>query len=146
MPINALEYPSTRYKCFIVVGMKTLFILIVVGLMVVTARAAEIQGGMEIYTPAYFNSLIMKDKNHPSYDFWFDKAANRGRGLYVINVDYKSAPPAKDVVALMKDMISFVATNYPPREVLCMSFVKGEASHLVDGDSALFFDPANRRI
>jgi hypothetical protein len=62
MPINALEYPSTRYKCFIVVGMKTLFILIVVGLMVVTARAAEIQGGMEIYTPAYFNSLIMKDK------------------------------------------------------------------------------------
>ena len=116
-------------------------------LMLLTSVAfAGTEGRDERYTVPYFDGLIMKATGHPSYEFMLMKSENKGAGLYYISLDYKVLPQEITVTALMRTMVTYVASNYPPREILCMVFLNGDAAHIVDGDSSLFYNPETKQL
>ena len=110
------------------------------------ATSSRVETGTEMYTVPAFDKMIADDPQHPSYSFWLDKGSDKGRGLYVLQLDYPTLPPSDDAVAQMKAMISYVTTNYPPRQILCTVFENGKTAHIVDGDSSLCFDPESGKI
>jgi hypothetical protein len=97
--------------------------------------------GIERHTVPYFDALITKEPTHPSYDFVLPPG-----GVYLIELDYKTAPDPDAAFSLMTNMIWFVANNYPPKEILGMVFLNGEATSIIDGDSSLYYDPQTRKI
>lgn len=107
---------------------------------------AGTEGRDERYAVPYFDGLIMKATGHPSYEFILMKSENKGAGLYYISLDYKLLPQEITVTALMRTMITYVASNYPPREIMGMVFLNGEAASIIDGDSSLFYSPVTKQI
>ena len=88
--------------------MKTAHVIIA---LLLISTASQAQSGFERYTVPYFDSMIIKDKNHPSYEFVLVKHKG-GRGdFYLIDVNYKSLPKTNDAVSLMKNMLLFVSSN-----------------------------------
>lgn len=97
--------------------------------------------GIERYTVPYFDTLITKEPTHPSYDFVLPPG-----GVYLIELDYKTAPDPDAAFSLMTNMMWFVAENYPPKEILGEVFLNGETIGIIDGDSSLYYDPQTKKI
>jgi hypothetical protein len=107
-----------------------------------TTSPSTAKTGFEKYTVPYFDTLITKEPTHPSYDF----RLNRWDDLYMIVLNYPTLPSSATAYSLMSNMIWFVASNYPPKYILCAVFLNDETVSIIDGNAFLYYDPQTKII